>query len=685
MADSVQKILERSIPELEDLQERGLFNESEIRSITNKRRDYEYRLQRRGKTLEDFLRYIEYEKSLDKLRLLRKERLKLQKNTLSDFSCTKRVQFIFDRALQRFQRNVSLWLMCIDHAIATKSGKRVGRLFPKALRLHPLNVKLWIKAAEWECNGNQSFSSARILLSRGLRLNRGDPTLYRELFELELSYASVIKERRRILGLDNTTAEESVENESISETKLSIPQLPNEVVEDDANTNNKDLSQDDAKKKMIQGMLAVIVFNNAIQKIKSTKDCIQFGLDCLNISSTYYDDIPNVTNHVLSVFETNTKFNKSEDCWEARVKWHLRSNNDSDSSSGDDEEMGADNSSRKRARKNVYDVDATVKKDVILLYKTALKILPTVKMYDYYVKFILLYGTGKEILECFQLLELENTITLQQYGEWIRISSRFNNIEENNKMKRKSKRKKLAKAAANTKKSLNAIDIARKAVAKYSNEAVSWLYLIDVLLHNLQYDSTTNAFEHLEEAFQEAVNKVSQTSEKAINIDVKWVQLKDAMKVNMNDISKHVLHRLRNGNLEDKNKIKLSQVFIDLIVENKVEKNLLHIFVNDIISNNEKVNPIFLVCPWELYKMAIYAEITMNAVNANVTFIRKLFESAIVSDSNNEELWLDYIRFESEKPGDVRKVTKIAWRAKQNLTNKDEFEEKLIKMQSGFI
>ena len=83
--------------------------------------------------------------------------------------------------------------------------------------------------------------------------------------------------------------------------------------------------------------------------------------------------------------------------------------------------------------------------------------------------------------------------------------------------------------------------------------------------------------------------------------------------------------------------------------------------------------------------MAIYTEITMNTVSANVTFIRKLFESAIVSHSNNEEMWLDYIRFESEKPGDVRKVTKIAWRAKQNLTNKDEFEENLIKMQSRFF
>ena len=60
MADEVQKILERSIPELEDLLERGLFTEDEVRSITNRRRDYEYRLQRREKMKEDFVRYIQY-------------------------------------------------------------------------------------------------------------------------------------------------------------------------------------------------------------------------------------------------------------------------------------------------------------------------------------------------------------------------------------------------------------------------------------------------------------------------------------------------------------------------------------------------------------------------------------------------------------------------------------------------
>ena len=409
--------------------------------------------------------------------------------------------------------------------------------------------------------------------------------MYRELFELELSYASIIKERRRILGLDNTGAEKSVEIESISETKLSIPQLPGEGVEDDANTNkmvsNKNISQDDAKMKMIQGTLALIVFNNAIQK-------------------------------------------------------------------------------------------------------TAFNVLP-IKMYDYYLKFLLSYGNGKEIEECFHLLEIDNKITLEQYGEWIRTSSRFNNVGDNNNSNGKSKRKKLAKKNVNTKRSLNAIDIAQKSVDKYPKEATSWLYLVDVMLHNLQYDSTPNALNKLEEIFQEATNKILPTSENAINIDVKWMQFKDAMKGNLNEISKHIVNRLRNGNLENENKIKLSQTFIDLIVENKEEKDILHKFMDEIISKNEKLNPIFLVCPWEIYKMAIYTEMTINGLNANVTFIRKLFENAVVNNANNEEMWLDYIRFESQNPGDVSNVTRITWRAKQNLTNKDEFEENLSKMQSGLL
>ena len=83
--------------------------------------------------------------------------------------------------------------------------------------------------------------------------------------------------------------------------------------------------------------------------------------------------------------------------------------------------------------------------------------------------------------------------------------------------------------------------------------------------------------------------------------------------------------------------------------------------------------------------MAIYCEMNIAGLDSDVAFIRKLFEAAIVSNPDNEELWLDYVRFESEKPGDVRKVTQINWRAGQSLSDKDAFEEKLGKIQAGLI
>ena len=174
-------------------------------------------------------------------------------------------------------------------------------------------------------------------------------------------------------------------------------------------------------------------------------------------------------------------------------------------------------------------------------------------------------------------------------------------------------------------------------------------------------------------------------SKNSLNVELKWMQYKDAMKNTLSEVLDHIITRLRNGNLEDTNKIVLAQNFIDLIIENKEEKNLLYKFINEIISKNDNVNAIFLVCPWEIFKIAIYTEMTLNGLNANVGFIRKLFESAIVNGANNEEMWLDYIRFESQKPGDVSKVTNITWRAKQNLTHKDEFEENLSKMQAGLL
>ena len=122
-----------------------------------------------------------------------------------------------------------------------------------------MNVDLWLKAADWEYRGNQSYSSARILLSRALRLNKGDLRLYRELFKLEINYVILLKERRRILGLEDLTA---VGMEGGSPT-LMIPTLPEEPLENTP----KDLSasKQDAQKKLLEGAIAIIVFKSAMK------------------------------------------------------------------------------------------------------------------------------------------------------------------------------------------------------------------------------------------------------------------------------------------------------------------------------------------------------------------------------------------------------------------------------------
>ena len=53
MADSAYYHLERMLPELDDLKERGLFSVAEIREIARQRREFEFRLDRRLKVKED--------------------------------------------------------------------------------------------------------------------------------------------------------------------------------------------------------------------------------------------------------------------------------------------------------------------------------------------------------------------------------------------------------------------------------------------------------------------------------------------------------------------------------------------------------------------------------------------------------------------------------------------------------
>ncbi|KAJ3194354.1 U3 snoRNP protein [Irineochytrium annulatum] len=213
MAESVQFHLERMLPELEDLEERGVFKKPEIKAIVKRRTALEYALHRRITRRADYLRYIEYETNLEKLRRKRKRRLKLDivttRNnanannhsnvTLSDFSIVRRIHHLYQGALKKFPGDINLWLQYFEWSRSTGSSRALGRTFAKALSLHPGKPPMWILAAKWEFEENANMTAARVLLQRGIRVNAESTSLWLEYFKLELLWLAKVVERRRIL------------------------------------------------------------------------------------------------------------------------------------------------------------------------------------------------------------------------------------------------------------------------------------------------------------------------------------------------------------------------------------------------------------------------------------------------------------------------------------------------------
>ncbi|OAD05642.1 hypothetical protein MUCCIDRAFT_140451, partial [Mucor lusitanicus CBS 277.49] len=301
MAESVQYYLERMIPELEGLEKKHIFSPVEIKSIIKKRTNFEYALQRRIKQKIDFLRAIEYEINLEELRKKRIARL----GTGSDlqYSGARRIYNLFRRATIKFKSDLSLWLQYIDYAKKNKANNILSSIFVQAIQYHPNNASLWIMAATWENEHNANMAAARVLLQRALRLMPENQQLWHEYFRLELLYIEKIKLRRRILGIDQAKNQEDldamqVDNQDEDDNTINLPAVTGEDVaqwkQDEENTkkSKKALTKEEAaaleeaNNPILQGLLARIIYDNAIQ---STADSIQFRQRFVDIYREFTD------------------------------------------------------------------------------------------------------------------------------------------------------------------------------------------------------------------------------------------------------------------------------------------------------------------------------------------------------------------------------------------------------------
>mmetsp|Transcript_14580 Transcript_14580/g.33919 ORF Transcript_14580/g.33919 Transcript_14580/m.33919 type:complete len:676 (+) Transcript_14580:169-2196(+) len=373
MAEQVQDALDQMVAPLRDLMDRQIFSEEEIRSIVSRRRESEYLLRRRAARKADFVRYIEAEMLLEKLRALRTARRKrdhrkaqrekgivegedadddLDENgdlkpkrpnqkeddPIGDVHVVQHIHLLFVRAIRKFRGDLSLHLQHAEFCRSAKSWTRLGRVYAEALQVFPREAGIWIEAASNEFFGpNRSVESARVLLQRALRLNgNSSEELWVQYFTLELHYAQTLKGRRKILRPDENNDEDDSDDNDDNETEQP----------DDSDYNK----------------IAMIILKNAIRSIPKN---IKFRLKFLDACQKF-PDTADLMEYVQASMAND--FANEPESWIARAFYQV------------EKAKGADEPSAKRARTSGTEGENDAKDPVLAVLSDAIDTLRTSEM-----------------------------------------------------------------------------------------------------------------------------------------------------------------------------------------------------------------------------------------------------------------------------------------------------------------
>lgn len=213
MAEFVQQRLEELLPELEQLVHVQLFTRDEINAVVAKRREFEYRLQRTCKSLDDYRRYIDYERTFLRLIWKRRERYGYEhKRAEIDQRIMARVSQLYRIACIRFSDCVAIFLSHVQFCIDSHQLAQGSRVFTRLLRLHGADWQLWLRAAQYELHQCSSIDSCRALMMRALRLHAEVVPLWTGYARLELEYVGILRRRLAVLanGSDVTNRDTSI-------------------------------------------------------------------------------------------------------------------------------------------------------------------------------------------------------------------------------------------------------------------------------------------------------------------------------------------------------------------------------------------------------------------------------------------------------------------------------------------
>ena len=200
MAEHVQANLEKMLTELEQLERIQLLSNEEVKLVIKKRKNFEYKMQKKQKQKNDILAYIKYESSLLNLIALRRDQAKyMNKKNEIDHAIAKRINKLFRILEHRFPADLMVWSSHMAFLKEMEWNESIGKIYRRMLQVHPDKVNLWISAGRFEIDGNNTnkkvnyIENARTIFMEGLRFHPQSIDLIMESFRLELLFVQKLK------------------------------------------------------------------------------------------------------------------------------------------------------------------------------------------------------------------------------------------------------------------------------------------------------------------------------------------------------------------------------------------------------------------------------------------------------------------------------------------------------------
>ncbi|KAJ4255527.1 U3 snoRNP protein [Fusarium torreyae] len=306
VADKARFYLERAVPQLREWEEKEIFSKEEIRTIVQKRNDYEHKVLSPGNKPSEWSSYAQWEQSLESLRSKRCKRLKIR-HLNSAHAGQGRTLAIYERGVNRHPGSSALWREYLSYTSSVKASKRWRKTMTNALRMMPTDPELWVMAGRRSAK-NGDMAAARGFFMRGCRFCTTSEKLWVEYARSEMEWLEKVDRRKATAKPGNDVLRpDRVEDGD----ELRLIDSDDEEVEDgdlpepskaQAKVIDKQSAQQLKSNPAMDGAIPMAIFDISKKQAFFNADVAETFFD-LFASFTQVSVQPRISQHVLDVLD----------------------------------------------------------------------------------------------------------------------------------------------------------------------------------------------------------------------------------------------------------------------------------------------------------------------------------------------------------------------------------------------